>query len=92
MVGRPCEERPEKDSNLQFQEGSSATGFVSAPIFSISIVTLSPGFNQRGGLAAMPTPWGVPVKITVPGNSVVEPLKNSINAGTSKIMSFVFQS
>src|SRR5689334_25079529 len=40
----------------------------------------------------MPTPCGVPVKITVPGSNVVLPLKNSINVGTSKIMSFVFQS
>jgi len=59
---------------------------------SISIVTVSPGCNQRGGVRAMPTPCGVPVRITAPGNNVVLPLKNSISAGTSKIMSSVFQS
>jgi hypothetical protein len=34
----------------------------------------------------------VPVRITVPGDSVVLPLRNSTSVGTSKIMSFVFQS
>jgi hypothetical protein len=36
--------------------GSSTTGFVSLPIFSISIVTVSPAFNHSGGLRAAPTP------------------------------------
>ena len=72
--------------------GSDSTGLVSLPIFSISIETLSPGLSQRGGFAAIPTPCGVPVRIVVPGSSVVLPLKNSMIEGTSKIMSFVFQS
>ena len=46
---------------------SLITGFVSEPIFSISIVTVSPGFRKTGGVRAMPTPCGVPVRITVPG-------------------------
>ena len=71
---------------------SSTTGFVSCPIFSISIVIVSPGFRNTGGLRAKPTPCGVPVRITVPGSSVVLPLRNSISVGTSKIMSSVFQS
>ena len=67
-------------------------GFVSAPIFSMSIVTVSPALSQMGGLRAKPTPWGVPVRITVPDGSVVLALRNSMIAGTSKIMSSVFQS
>ena len=62
------------------------------PIFSISMLTVSPGFNHTGGVRAKPTPCGVPVMITVPGRSVLLPLRNSINAGTSKIISLVFQS
>jgi len=38
---------------------------VSWPIPSISTVTESPGLSQRGGFRAIPTPWGVPVKMTV---------------------------
>ena len=62
------------------------------PIPSISTLTTSPGRNQRGGVAAIPTPSGVPVKITVTGSRVVLPLKNAINVGTSKIMSLVLPS
>ncbi len=51
------------------------------PIFSISMLTESPGLSQRGGFCAMPTPCGVPVRMTVPGNNVVLPLRNSINVG-----------
>ena len=40
----------------------------------------------------MPTPEGVPVKMTVPGSSVVLPLRNSMRRGTSKIMSAVVSS
>ncbi len=50
---------------------SLITGFVSAPIFSMSMVTVSPAFNHTGGLRAKPTPCGVPVIITVPGKSVL---------------------
>src|ERR1039458_540168 len=77
---------------VAFPYASFCTGFVSAPIFSISMVTLSPVRNQLGGFRAMPTPCGVPVVITVPGNNVVLPLRNSIKVGTSKIMSRVFDS
>jgi hypothetical protein len=61
-TSRRCPSKPEqKDAENGFgfmfsQMGSSATGLVSAPMLSISIVTLSPGFNQRGGLLAIPTP------------------------------------
>lgn len=60
---------------------------------SISIETKSPALSQHGcGLAAMPTPCGIPVRMTVPGRSVVLPLKYSIKVGTLKIMSLVVQS
>jgi hypothetical protein len=35
---------------------SFMTGLFSAPIPSIPMLTWSPGFNQRGGFCAMPTP------------------------------------
>jgi hypothetical protein len=63
---------------------SQATGLVSVPIFSISILTLSPGLSQRGGFCAMPTPCGVTVRITVPGKSVVLPQRNSITPAHRK--------
>ena len=53
------------------------------PIFSISTLTVSPGCKKTGGVRAKPTPCGVPVSITVPAAKVVEPLRNSINVGTS---------
>jgi hypothetical protein len=84
-----------RDSDFEFfPSGVSLrhTGLVSVPIFSISMLTVSPGFNHTGGVRAKPTPCGVPVMITVPGRSVLLPLRNSISAGTSKIMSLVFQS
>ena len=40
------------------------------PTPSISTSTTSPGLSQTGGLRAMPTPGGVPVKIRSPGSRV----------------------
>jgi hypothetical protein len=37
---------------------SSLTGLVKAPIWSISMVTVSPGLRNTGGLRAKPTPCG----------------------------------
>src|SRR5579859_249009 len=68
---------------------SSRTGLVSEPILSISTVTVSPARSQTGGFLEKPTPCGVPVRITVPGRSVVLALKNEMIVGTSKIMSLV---
>ena len=45
--------------------------------------------NHRGGLAAIPTPWGVPVKMTVPGSSVELPLKNEMISGISKRITII---
>ena len=68
-----------------FKQGySSWTGFVSEPMFSISIVTESPSLSSTGGLRAMPTPCGVPVKMTVPGANIALPLRNSIKVGTAR--------
>ena len=50
-------------------------------------MTVSPCLRKTGGLRAPPTPCGVPVRITVPGNSNVLPLRNSISDGTSKTFS-----
>jgi len=50
------------------------------------------GFEPARRFPGEATPCGVPVRMIVPGNKVVLPLRNSINRGTSKIMSFVFQS
>ena len=71
---------------------SSETGLTSVPIRSISMVTRSPFLRKTGGFRANPTPCGVPVKITVPGNNVVPSLKKLTRDGTSKIMSEVVES
>src|SRR5436189_53916 len=47
---------------------SARTLFLRIPIFSISTSTVSPCLSQRGGLRAMPTPLGVPVRMMVPGD------------------------
>ena len=41
----------------------------SSPSPSIRLTTSSPGFRNTGGLRAIPTPDGVPVKITSPGRA-----------------------
>ena len=66
---------------------SFLTGFSNRPIRPISTMTVSPSFIQTGGFRAMPTPCGVPVRITAPGRRVMVLLRLSIRAGTSKIMS-----
>jgi hypothetical protein len=65
------------------------TGFSSRPSPSISTVTVSRAFSQTGGVRAKPTPCGVPVRMMLPGRSVIVLLRLSIRAGTSKIMSEV---
>ena len=40
------------------------------PIPSIHVSSTLPGWRKRGGLRAMPTPEGVPVKIRSPDSSV----------------------
>jgi len=69
---------------------SSTTGLVSFPIDSISIVIVSFRAKKIGGLRVNPTPSGVPVRITVPGNRVVPWDKNEINCLTLNIISEVF--
>ncbi len=48
---------------------SSAMVLRSTPMASTSTSTTSPGFMNTGGLRLLPTPPGVPVTITSPGNS-----------------------
>lgn len=43
---------------------------VSVPILSIVISTTSPACRKVGGVMPFPTPLGVPVAITSPGNNV----------------------
>ena len=44
------------------------------------------------GFMPVPTPEGVPVRMTVPGRRVVEPERKAMRVGTSKIMSAVLES
>src|SRR5207244_7015368 len=53
-----------------------------APIPEIRLTTTSPGDRYRGGLRAMPTPAGVPVKITSPGSSGQMPDNTDTRSGT----------
>jgi len=53
--------------------------------------TRSPSFSYSVGVWAIPTPCRVPVRITVSGRKVVEPLKKEMSAGTSKIISMELQ-
>ena len=50
---------------------SPLTGWASVPMPSTVSSTWSPGRRNSGGLRVKPTPPGVPVAITAPGNSVV---------------------
>ena len=50
---------------------SATTSFRRVPSSSISTSTTSPGLSQTGGLRAIPTPGGVPVKIRSPASSVM---------------------
>src|ERR1035441_6939055 len=58
---------------------SATTGFTSSPSPSTRTTTSSPGFSQRGGLRANPTPPGVPVEMMSPGSSVKTLDKNVIS-------------
>lgn len=58
-------------SSFMFAQ-SSAMVFLSTPTLSISISTVSPGFIHKGGVRLAPTPPGVPVTMTSPGNSWVK--------------------
>ena len=51
------------------------------PILSISTVTTSPSLRNTGGSRKTPTPAGVPVEMTSPGNSVIEEETNEMIDG-----------
>ena len=56
---------------------------------SMELTSSSPAASQRGGIRLMPTPAGVPVKITSPGISVATADSLAIMLGTLKISWFV---
>src|SRR5260370_28936161 len=73
-------------------QASSATGFSSAPILSISILTTSPAASQRGGALAKPTAGRGPLPMTTPapgreagdhGSLRSPPLEDRSSVGTS---------
>ena len=45
-----------RDGSKNYAFDSATTGLVSAPIFSMSMVTVSPGWRKTGGFMAAPTP------------------------------------
>merc|ERR1719357_259517 len=53
--------------------------------------TVSPFCKNTGGFLAAPTPWGVPVRMTVSSCSVVPCERKAIIFGTLKIISEVFE-
>ncbi len=59
---------------------SLLTRLVRMPIFSISMLMVSPAWRYRGGRRVKPTPSGVPVRITVLGSNVMERLKSLMAA------------
>ena len=68
---------------------SSTIVFEIDPIDSIFTVTTSPGFKKHGGFMPAPTPLGVPVAITSPGNNVPPIDKSSISSGIEYSISVV---
>src|SRR2546429_381806 len=58
-------------------------------MFSIRLTTTSPGFKYLGGVRAIPTPDGVPVKIRSPGNRGHTADSCWISCGTGVIMADV---
>ncbi len=71
---------------------ANSTLLVQVPTPSNPTSTTSPSFSQSCGFRPIPTPCGVPVKITSPGKSVVPWLKKAIVFAIPKIMSFVLES
>src|SRR5271170_3650955 len=65
---------------------SSTTGLSRVPIPSMVTSTRSPALSQRCGLRHNPTPSGVPVAMMSPGSKVMMCDRNSMMAGTSKII------
>jgi hypothetical protein len=70
---------------------SATHGFFNVPMPSISTSATSPALSRIGGLRAIPTPGGVPVKIRSPGSSVMHCDRNHSRCGTPKMNSFVFE-
>ena len=70
-IDRDHRDKPGEDDGGLLFYFSSSIGFDSTPTPSMSISQVSPFFIQTGGLRAMPTPDGVPVKMMSPGSSVM---------------------
>src|SRR5256885_1719693 len=62
------------------------------PMRSISSSTTSPGFSHSGGVRPIPTPSGVPVKMTSPGCRVRPADSSAMIRATGKTMCFVLES
>ena len=77
---------------MQENYSSILTGFESRPSPSISMTQLSPSARNFGGLRCIPTPPGVPVRITSPALSVQICETQLMMNGMSKIKNFVFES
>jgi Na+/H+ antiporter NhaA len=60
-----------------------------SPIPSIQVTSSSPGLSQRCGSRPIPTPAGVPVKITSPGSSVTVRDSEATSRGMEKIRFWV---
>jgi len=71
---------------------ANSTLFTQLPTPSKATSTTSPSLSQSWGFLPIPTPDGVPVKITSPGSRVVPWLKNAIVFAMPKIWSDVFPS
>ena len=69
---------------------ASATMLLSVPMPAMSILTVSPLLRKTPRV--YPTPAGVPVRITVPGNSVVSCDRNAMISGTVRSIALVLPS
>src|SRR5690606_32906795 len=82
----------DEERDLHRRASLATTGLRSTPIPSMSASMTSPGCSRKGGLQAMPTPGGVPVKMTSPGSKADSRDKNSMRTGTPKIGWLVLES
>src|SRR5690606_10707102 len=73
-------------------QGRTRQGLLSSPSPSIETVTTSPSFRKRGGFMPIPTPGGVPVRMTSPGSSVKCCDRYEIRVGILKIRLLVLLS
>lgn len=58
---------------------------INFPKPSISLSMISPGFKYSGGLRCIPTPFGVPVRMTSPGFKVIDLKSKRVNNKNNSI-------